>query len=597
MAVDTRSKLTSMKMRSFKQLKVVNKSSVLVLLMMFSVSSLVVEAAPIQRAITISTSSSTDTTFSDWTTSDNSTTATVISDWSTATDVTNNSGQFSLDEQFESPCPATPNDLDCSSSAAGVGRDLRKFAYTWDSTNLYMYVERYSSSTSANDWWFYIDSDADGVMETGEVVLNVSWTGANGKTVRQLWSYTSSRAGGDPITCPSSGTNSVADSYCPAAGKGDGYDMPGSLSSGVTYPTIYGGGEGSSGVGSTGATLDGVAMETFISWTDVGKTGPGSVGFHISSSNGTNIPNQLDDNMDGTGGAGASSIAFSDTSITKTSSSATVVGGRQFTYTITVTNNGDSDASNVEVTDIFPSNVAYVSDDSTSTSTTTVLTGTTLVWDIAALADGASVTLVVTMDSSMVLIDTAVSNTVDITNQDQADTDATNNSATADITLLPSPDLNIVKTVQTTYDPVSLVSSPKAIPGAYLSYTITTTNSGAGAVDIDSTIITDLFPAATDLFVGDISGGGSGPVLFVDGVTSSTLSYTFTSLDSATDDVDFSDDNGVTWTYYHDSNFSNIDADSFDSTVTNIRVNPKGQLAASAGGDPGFAVTFRVRLQ
>jgi len=459
-----------------------------------------------------------------------------------------------------------------------------------------MYVERYSSSTSANNWWFYIDSDADGLMESGEVVLNVSWTGANGKTVRQLWSYTSSRVGGDPITCPSNGANSVADGYCPAVGKGDGYDMPGSLNSGTTYPTIYGGGDGASGVDSTGASLDGVAMETFITWSDVGKAGPGSVGFHISSSNGTNLPKQLDDNMDGTG-AGGSSIAFSDTSITKTPSSATVVGGRQFTYSITVTNNGDSDASNVEVTDIFPSNVTYVSDDSASTLTTTVLTGVTLAWNIPALANGASVTLVVTMDSSTVLVNTAVSNTVDITDQDQADTDATNNSATADITLLPSPDLNIVKTVQTTYDPVSLASSPKAIPGAYLNYTITTTNSGAGTVDTDSTIITDLFPAATDLFVGDISGGGSGPVAFVDGATSSTLSYSFTSLDSATDDVDFSDDDGVTWTYYHDSDFSAIDVDEFDSTVTNIRVNPKGQLAASAGSDPDFAVTFRVRLQ
>ena len=211
--------------------------------------------------------------------------------------------------------------------------------------------------------------------------------------------------------------------------------------------------------------------------------------------------------------------------------------------------------------------------------------------------NGASVALVVTMDSSTVLVDTSVSNTADITDQDEADPDATNNSAAVNITLLPGPDLNVVKTVQTTYDPVSLASSPKAIPGAYLSYTITTTNSGAGTVDTDTTIITDLFPTTTDLYVGDISGGGSGPVIFTDGVTSSSLSYTFSSLDSTTDDVDFSDDNGVTWTYYHDNNLSNIDVDEFDATITNIRFNPKGQFAASAGSDPGFGVTFRVRLQ
>jgi hypothetical protein len=37
--------------------------------------------------------------------------------------------------------------------------------------------------------------------------------------------------------------------------------------------------------------------------------------------------------------------------------------------------------------------------------------------------------------------------------------------------------------------------------------------------------------------------------------------------------------------------------DGFDSTVTNIRINPKGQFAAAAGGNPSFSVIFRVRLQ
>jgi uncharacterized repeat protein (TIGR01451 family) len=556
-----------------------------------------VNAAPIQRAITISTSSATDATFSDWTTADNLTTPTVAGDWGTATDVTNNSGQFTTDNQYQSPCTATPADLDCSASAAGVGRDLRKFSYTWDSTNLYMYVERYSSSTSANDWWFYIDSDDDGLMETGETILNVAWTGANGKTVRQLWTYNSSRAGGDPLTCPATGTNSVADGYCPVAGEGDGYDMPGTISAGASLGTVYGGAEGGSGVDASGNPLSGVSMETFIAWggaSGLGLSGPTSVGFHISSSNGTNLPTQLDDNMNGLGATGG--IAFSDTTLAKSVNTPSIIGGRQFTYTLTVTNNGPSDATNIEVTDIFLANVTYNSDDSASTGTTTTVVGSTLTWDIPSLLNGASVSLVITMDSAVVAGITTVSNTADITDQDQADTDATNNSASVNIDLLPAPSLTMLKTVQTFSDPVN-ASNPKAIPGAFMDYTIIATNSGAGVVDTDTTVMTDPVPVNTDLFVGDLGGAGSGPVSFADGATSSTLTYTYTSLDSAADDVDFSNDNGATWVYYQDSDFSNIDADGFDATVTNIRVNPKGTFAGAAGSNPSISLTFRVRVQ
>ena len=232
---------------------------VMLLLVFFCQSAV---AAPIQRAITISATA--PATFSDWTTTDNSTAVTVATDWGTATDVTFNPGQFSMDAEFQDPCSGS-TDLDCSTTAAGTGRDLRKFSYTWDSTNLYMFVKRFPSTSSANEWWFYIDADGDGLMETGENVLNVSWTGGNGNTVRQLWAYNPARPGGDPLTCPATGLNSVADLWCPVADEGDGYDMPGTISPGTTYATVSGGAVGSSGVDEFGVPLDGVVMETFIS--------------------------------------------------------------------------------------------------------------------------------------------------------------------------------------------------------------------------------------------------------------------------------------------------------------------------------------------
>lgn len=580
---------------SHQLLHTVKQRCASVLLLMLCLSWSMVQAAPIQRDIKISESSSTPATFSDWTTEHDSEIPTIAGDWLTPLDVTNNSGQFSEDGQYTKTC-VTSTDLDCSTTAAGVGRDLKKFSYTWDDTNLYMYVERFASDSSANDWWFYLDTNANGLMETGEIVLNVAWSGANGKTVRQLWTYNQVRSLGDPLTCPGDGGINSFPGYCPVIGKGDGYDMPGSLTSGATYPTVYGGATGSSGVDGDGNPLDGVVMETFISWAALGKTGPSSVGFHISSSNGTNIPNQLDDNMDGTG-SGGSSIAFADTAITKTASSASVVGGSQYTYTLTVTNNGGSAATDIEVTDVLPTeNVTYSADDDDANTT---LTGTTLVWTIPGLASDLSTSLVVTMDSSTVTDNTLVSNTAAITDQNEADPDTTNNSDSADITLIAAPDLTVLKMVQTIFDPVNLTVNPKAIPGAQLNYTIITTNSGAGSVDTDTTVITDPLPLKTELFVGDIGGASSGPVLFSDGVTTSSgLSYVFISLDSAVDDVDFSVDNGATWTYYHDNDLSNIDADDFDSTVTDIRINPKGQFAAAASGNnPSVNLIFRVRLQ
>ena len=93
----------------------------------------------------------------------------------------------------------------------------------------------------------------------------------------------------------------------------------------------------------------------------------------------------------------------------------------------------------------------------------------------------------------------------------------------------------------------------------------------------------------------DINGIGSGPVLFTDGTPpdDSGLSYTFISLDSGADDVDFSNDGGSTYTY------SPIpDGNGLDTNVTHMRINPKGTFKAVSGGDiPTFDVRFKVRVE
>jgi hypothetical protein len=73
----------------------------------------------------------------------------------------------------------------------------------------------------------------------------------------------------------------------------------------------------------------------------------------------------------------------------------------------------------------------------------------------------------------------------------------------------------------------------------------------------------------------------------------SNLTLTFTALNSPADDVDFSNDGGVTWTYTPVP-----DGAGYDAAVTHLRIRPRGRMAgwSGAGPFPSFAITFKVKL-
>jgi hypothetical protein len=155
------------------------------------------------------------------------------------------------------------------------------------------------------------------------------------------------------------------------------------------------------------------------------------------------------------------------------------------------------------------------------------------------------------------------------------------------------PDVVVVKSVEIHSDPVNLVTNPKwAIPGSVMVYTVMVTNRG-GATDTDTVVITDPLPTYTEVFVNDINGAGSGPLLFTDGTPISGLSYSMSGLASTTDNIDFSNDNGATFGYTPIPN-----ADGYDIAVTNIMVSMSGPFNASIGAPhPSFSISFRVRVQ
>jgi hypothetical protein len=160
------------------------------------------------------------------------------------------------------------------------------------------------------------------------------------------------------------------------------------------------------------------------------------------------------------------------------------------------------------------------------------------------------------------------------------------NNANFDLaSLVFKPALTLSKTSVIISDPVS-VSNPKAIPGAAAEYTISVASPSSYTVSSDTIFIVDATPANMALVVTDIAGANSGPARFTPG--SSTLTYTFTSLASASDDVEFSSNNMTSWTY-----LPVADASGTDANVTHVRFKPKGMMAASSTAQ--FKVRYKVQ--
>ena len=275
-----------------------------------------------------------------------------------------------------------------------------------------------------------------------------------------------------------------------------------------------------------------------------------------------------------------------DLSVTKTASNLTPNELDPVVYTVTVTNNGPHDATGVVVQDILDPGLTYPSH-VVSQGTYSTTTG---LWTVGAIARTTSTTLQITVQPRIGTGGTNVPNAAAVSGVDQADTDLANNSASISITpvAVPFPNIVIAKSVQIVSDPFNFGTDPKAIPGATMLYDIIVTNQGIGTAA--NVTVADGLPANTSLRVADIGIPGSGPVAFINGAIVSGLSYTFSGLGNGTDNLEFSNDNGATWTYTPVPDGNGVDA-----AVTNIRVPLTGTFNAAAGANqPSFRLRFQV---
>ncbi len=457
-----------------------------------------------------------------------------------------------------------------------TGRDLTHFAYTWDATNVYLFTERSGSPKNTQSFVYYADVDNDGLMETGEPVIGVTWQAKNQIINVYVYTYVSLAPGGDPM----------AD----AGGFGDGYTLPGSFANvpPTGAPTRTG----------TWGSSDGLQMEFSISWAELGIAPGSPFSFHVASSNaalGANsFTSQIDDNLSGCGGrAGSTVVPGTDFTPDRTLSG---FAGQTAVGVHTLTNTGNAydsyDFMSIASGDFTPTVSYYEDTDASGTLTAgdTLLTDTDADGDpnTGVLAPAASVTILIAYD---VPGGAGVGDAASITTTAASDFQPLQiDSVTDTIDIVLQPVLFITKEVSTVADPVNIATNPKAIPGSDVLYTVTIANQGPGTVDNNTFEITDAVPNFGCMIVQDIGGAGSGPVEFQDGSPSSGLSYSFTSLGSTTDDLEFSSDGGLTYNYT-----PTVGASGCDPLVTHVRVNPTGTFAADTGsGSPEAVFSFHV---
>jgi LPXTG-site transpeptidase (sortase) family protein len=194
------------------------------------------------------------------------------------------------------------------------------------------------------------------------------------------------------------------------------------------------------------------------------------------------------DNTAGDDSAGATiTPVAADIATTKTVSNTVPNQNSNVTFTVTASNNGPSNASGVQVTDLLPAGLSYIS----STPSQGAYNSGTGVWNIGALANGANATLSIT---ATVTGTNPVTNTATKTAEDQPDPVPGNNSAMATVTG-QAADIALIKTV----------SSPTVALGSNAVFVVTATNNGPSSAT--GVVVTDLLPAGLVLVSATPSGG------------------------------------------------------------------------------------------
>ncbi len=126
-------------------------------------------------------------------------------------------------------------------------------------------------------------------------------------------------------------------------------------------------------------------------------------------------------------------ITDADLAVSKSVDNVAPAEGATILYTVTVTNNGPSDATGVSLSDVLPAGVHYVSDDAAVSGTS--YDSATGLWILGGLSNAAVATLNITATVAAGTGGSTITNTASVNASDQTDPNAANNSAAVDITI------------------------------------------------------------------------------------------------------------------------------------------------------------------
>ena len=171
-------------------------------------------------------------------------------------------------------------------------------------------------------------------------------------------------------------------------------------------------------------------------------------------------------------------VPFTDLGITKAVDQSILEENHTLVYTMVLTNHGPADTTGVEVTDVLPAGLTYV----TNTTSVGSFNSGTGFWTVGAFTNQATATLTITATVDPGTAGTAITNTATITGNDLSDPNPDNDEDDAVIQVI-GVDIGVGKTV----------SPPVPFEKEQLVYTVAVTNFGPDTAT--GVVITDELPS------------------------------------------------------------------------------------------------------
>jgi uncharacterized repeat protein (TIGR01451 family) len=339
--------------------------------------------------------------------------------------------------------------------------------------------------------------------ETGSVTLKVRVNSPldNGTIIRNIAAIISDQT----VSQTSQADTTIHSAPILAIGKTDSPD-PVPVNSSLTYTITY------SNTGDMNAT-NAIIVETYpqlvtfvssvppptegnniwrMSALDVGKSGSIVITVSVGAlTEGTVLTNKATITSDQTQNTETeieTTVSSVILNLVKTDTPDPVNAGQNLTYTLSYSNTGTLNATNVIITESYDTNTTFVS------SVPAPDTGTSNKFTIGSLVAGVSGSITI-----VVRVSPSVSNGTTITNIATIDSAQTEPLSTTVTTLVTSqPILSIVKDVD----------KLAARPNETLTYTITVKNNGTA--NATGVTLTDAIPSRATLVSGSITGGGTG---------------------------------------------------------------------------------------